>query len=104
MLNPIVDNLEKMLKQVLSYAAMFEGMVKPDKIESFESQLSIKLKRDFSSIKGTPEEMGMLINLYATGLRTKEQIVYMTHALGYDTKEVEELMREIKAEPERQLV
>lgn len=103
-LNPIVDNLEKMLKQVLSYAAMFEGLVSPDNIESFESQLSITLKRDFSSIKGTPEEMGMLVNLYATGLRTKEQVIYMTHALGYDTKEVEELLREIKAEPERQLV
>lgn len=103
-LNPIVDNLEKMLKQVLSYAAMFEGLVDPDNIESFESQLSITLKRDFSSIKGTPEEMGMLVNLYATGLRTKEQVIYMTHALGYDTKEVEELLREIEAEPERELV
>jgi hypothetical protein len=103
-LNPIVDNLEKMLKQVLSYAAMFEGLVPPDNIESFESQLSITLKRDFSSIKGTPEEMGMLVNLYATGLRTKEQVIYMTHALGYDTKEAEELLREIEAEPERQLV
>ena len=103
-LNPIVDNLEKMLKQVLSYAAMFEGLASPDNIESFESQLSITLKRDFSSIKGTPEEMGMLVNLYATGLRTKEQIIYMTHALGYDTKEVEELLKEVEAEPERQLV
>lgn len=103
-LNPIVDNLEKMLKQILSYAAMFEGLVEPDSIESFESQLSITLKRDFSSIKGTPEEMGMLVNLYATGLRTKEQVIYMTHALGYDTKEVKELLREVEAEPERRLV
>jgi hypothetical protein len=94
-LNPLVNNLERMLKQLLCYAAMFEGLAPVDNAESFESQLSISLDRDFALSKGSVEDMAALVNLYTSGLRTKEQIIKMTHALGWDVEELQDVLDQV---------
>lgn len=98
---PIVDNFERMIKVLFSYAAMFEGKVAPDAIDSYEDNVSVMLNREFTKVKGTPEELAAIVNLYVSGLRTKEQVVRMSHKLGWDTKEVEDVISELEQEPER---
>lgn len=97
---PIVGNFERMTKMLFSYAAMFEGLVNPDSISGYEDQINIMLNSEFTKVKGTPEELNAIVNLYVTGLRTKEQVVRMSHKLGWDTKEVEEVINELNQEPE----
>lgn len=92
---PIADNLERMAATLFCYAAMFEGLVEIDKVESFSEQLVVTLTRDFTSIKGTPEELTALVNLYVSGLRTKEQIIKMTYELGWDVEELEDIIKQI---------
>ena len=94
-LSPIADNLEQMLIQLLGYAAMFKGLVAPDAIDTFSEQLTVSLTRDFAAVKGTPEEMAMLVNMFVTGLRTKEQVIKMTHALGWDIESVDDVLAQI---------
>ena len=97
---PLADNLERMAVTLLSYAAMFEGLVAIDKVESLGEQIKVKLTRDFTSIKGTPEELTALVNLYIARLRTKEQVIKMTHALGWDVDELVNVLAQIDLQSE----
>lgn len=97
---PIVDNFERMTKMLFSYAAMFEGLVNPDSISDYEDQINVMLNREFTRVKGSPEEVAGIVNLYVTGLRTREQAARMIHKLGWDYQEADEMIKELENQPE----
>ena len=100
-LGPCANSLERMVLTLFLYAGIFEGLWTQDDLETNSEQIQVKLNRDFAQIKGSPEEVNTVINLYAVAnLIGEEQAIQMIIDLGWLKGDAEELVRGIESRNE----
>lgn len=88
----LTNNIERAYKRLICYCGLFEGLaLEPDEID-------LKLNREFTSTKLSPEEIKAIIELRLSGLLTLEQTIKKLVAGGYLEGEAEELLAELENE------
>ena len=94
-LNPLVSGVEKAIKRLVSYCAMFEGLVSPDAVSDYVDQVNFDMPRDFSKVSPNVEAGRFVIELVNSRLMTVEQATKKLIALGWHEGEIDELLASI---------
>lgn len=95
-LTPLVNNVELAVKKLISYCAMFEGAVDQDSVSEYESEMNIKLPRDFAKIPPDVEAGRFILELVTGSAMTREQAVKKLVSYGWHEGEVETILAEIE--------
>jgi hypothetical protein len=91
-LNPAVDCLERMTKALFLYAGIFEGLWTQEDLELNSDKIEVKMNRDFAQKKGSAEEVGSVVNLYASLLIDKLDAIKMLIDLGWQSGDAQEIL------------
>lgn len=95
-LKTIADNAEQCFERLLSYCAMFEGLVSPDAVQQMDNVVA-NLPRDFATPKLTVEEVKTLIELKNAGEMSPEEFDRQMKKGGWRSKDMK--LTEIEEQP-----
>lgn len=96
MLETLVNNLEDGWKMAIAYCGMFEGLWLESDIEKNLENIKMKLPKDFASPKLSVEEVGKILEMYQSGLRTESQVVKQLAQGGWDYQDAETTIAELE--------
>lgn len=97
LLNTIATSVEDAYIKLISYCAMFEGLVSPEEVDSYD-QVMVTMPRDFATPRMSEEEVDRLIALKTMGLFTSEQVIKALAEGGRLTDSVEEHMAALESD------
>lgn len=98
MLGKLCDNLEAAFERMVLYCGMFIGLWGQDSIESNLDRISIRMARDFSAVKMTPQEALAVRDLYAARLISLETAITKLVAGGFTPVDAETELGRIEAD------
>ena len=84
-LSNMLDNVEKTLVKMIRYAESFKGV---------DANPEIKINREFTAVKISPQERQSILNEYQTGLITEKEALRQLSQGGVLVASVEDLMLE----------
>ena len=76
--------------KLLSYCAMFEGLVSADEVDQYK--VDIDINTEFGKVKLTPEEVNTLIQLYREMIFDEEELARRLKDGGWLLSDVDELL------------
>lgn len=97
LLDTIATSVENGLEKLLSYCAMFEGLVSPDAVHAYED-VNVSLPRDFATPKMQVDEVKVLLELYTNGMRTRDQVAKQLADGGWDIQDAETTIQELESD------
>lgn len=86
-LSSLQSGLEQSFNRIISYCAMFEGV---------EDEVNIKLNREFTSVKLTPQEIEAILKTHERGVISRNEALRQLEAGGMLTRKAEEILDEIE--------
>lgn len=99
LLESIASSAENAWRRILSYCAMFEGMVQPADVEDDLEDIAVTLPRDFSKPKLTVEEVKALIELRMQRSISEKEMHRQLKNGGWMVEEVQAMVNELENEP-----
>ena len=95
LLDTIATSEEVGFKRVLSYCAMFEGLVKPEAVNQYDD-IDLVLPRDFGTPKMGVDEVQILLEMRDRGVRTTDQVIRQLADGGWDIQDAEDTINELE--------
>ena len=95
-LDCLATSVEAAFERMCLYCGMFEGLWSQDAIEDNLDQITIDMPRDFAQQRMSEQEALAIIQIYMSGLYTKEQAVKMLEQGGWTVGDAEELIGQIE--------
>ena len=92
---PLISSLENGLKRILSYCAMFEGLMSQDNIEQqMQEQIIVDIPAEFAAQRLTVEEVKELTELRLANPQyyTEENVTKILMAGGWGSEEIKQLL------------
>lgn len=94
-LNPLVSGIESAVKNLISYCAMFEGLVNQDDTDSYIDKIKFDMPRDFAKVTPNTEAGRFVIEMINSRLMTKRQAIAKLIALGWHEGELDEIFDQV---------
>lgn len=79
-LNPIIDSLEEGLRALISYAAMFEGIIPAESVDKYKSDVEVVINRELDIAQPTAMELTQ----FATGASMLRESGLMTDDIAIE--------------------
>jgi hypothetical protein len=94
LLNTIADNAEQSFKRAVLYCGMFEGLYKPDDLESNLDDIVIQLPRDFATPKLSVDEAKVYLDMQLQGVISRDRLLEVLLNGGWLAADIDELILE----------
>lgn len=98
-LNPLVSGIEKSVKKLIAYCAMFEGLVSQENVNEYASTVMFDMPRDFAKVIPSVDAGRFVIEMVNSRLMTEEQATKKLISQGWHEGEVEQIMQELDEMP-----
>lgn len=95
-LNPLANSVEEGIKTACAYCYMLEGKVTQENVSGAIDLMEIVLPREFAISKLSTEEVAKLLDLYATGLLPKEELLTILKKGGWLESDVKALLSQLE--------
>lgn len=95
-LDCMATSVEAAFERMCLYCGMFEGLWSQDAIEDNIDQITIAMPRDFAQQRMSDQEALAIVQIYMSGLYTKEQAIRMLEQGGWTVGDAEELIGQIE--------
>lgn len=102
-LNPLINNLENGYKWLVTYCAMFHGLVSAeyDALVTYMTNVKLVLNRELSVITLDAQQVNAILSQYQGGLETRKGAIEQLIRLGYQKGEAETKLLELENEEPR---
>lgn len=98
-LNPLVSGIEKSIKKLIAYCAMFEGSVSQENVNEYASTVMFDMPRDFAKVTPSVDAGRFVIEMVNSRLMTEEQATKKLVSQGWHEGEVDQIMQELEDMP-----
>ena len=95
---PLVNSIERSIKMVIAYCAMFQGLTQSDNVDEYAMGIIFDIPKDFTNASPDAESAKSIQLLYTSGLYTKKQAVEALVRAGWQQGEVDVILSELDDE------
>lgn len=95
-LTPLVNSIERSIKNLISYCAMFQGLVDQEKVSEYAKSIDFDMPQDFAKISPDTEAGRFILEMVNNRVMTKEQAVKRLLSLGWHEGVADEILMDIE--------